>query len=233
MRRRPGRTGDTLGAITTSIATTLDACLPGLQVVAAKKGWATTTEPDFQRVLEQTSGNGSTGVRLAHWPSVGAVDVMLAGRVGVELKWCTSGDTLANCAWDVAKLGCAIVEEQVSAGFIAAGAPASHWAHGDGGTELFEDGVYENDDLVRRYERWWRHWCSDVMTRPIDVPRSIRVERDSAIPVELDGEPFVLRSSRVEVLDPEWRPHTCPHRWLGERCRARPWDLDGLGAQPN
>lgn len=211
----------------------LDACSPELQVSAAAKGWDRTNERDFQRAVEAASGGHSASVLLTHWPTVGAVDIVLSGEVGLELKWCKSGDTLVNCAWDIAKLGCAIAEGQLTAGFIAAGAPAAHWDGHGSGTELFAPRVYEDDDLARHYERWWRFWCRDVATRPVDLPRSVAVADEGSISTELDGMPFVLRLARVEVVDPAWRVHVCPHRWRSERCSPRPWDPDGWGGQPS
>jgi hypothetical protein len=158
---------------------------------------------------------------------------MLPGAVGLELKWCTSGTTLVNCAWDIAKLGCALAEGQIAAGFIAAGAPAAHWEGPNLGVELFKPHTYEDDDLVRGYESWWRFWCKDVKTRPVDLPRAITVTNEESVTAELAGEPFVLRLAEVAVLDPAWRAHVCPHRSRGERCRPRPWDPDGWGGQPS
>jgi hypothetical protein len=111
-------------------------------------------ERDFQRALESATGARPACVSLAHWPEVGPVDLMLENAVALELKWCRSGDTLGNCAWDVAKLGCAIAEGRVGEGFLAAGAPARHWEGGASGVDLFTPRLYEGDELARRYEGW-------------------------------------------------------------------------------
>ena len=116
------------------------------------------TERDLQRKLEDVSGAGSRPLRLAAWPNVGRVDLELADGVGVELKWCRSGDTLVNCAWDIAKLGTALAEGQLLVAILVAGAPTQHWNEGQPGVELFDNTVYEGDDLVRRYESSWRFW---------------------------------------------------------------------------
>lgn len=215
-----------------SVLSTLEACSAELQQAATAKGWNGTVERDFQRAVESVSGARSAVVRLAHWPALGPVDVMLPGRVALELKWCKSGDTLINCAWDIAKLACAMAEGQADEGLVAAGAPALHWDTRASGVELFMACVYENDDLARGYEGWWRFWCKDVATRPVDLPRSIAVADEGSVTTELDGMPFILRLARVEVIDPAWHVHVCPHRWRGERCPPRPWDPDGWGGLP-
>jgi hypothetical protein len=147
---------------------------PALQAAAAEKGWRALTERDFQRAVEGASGAHSAPIQLDRWPSVGSVDIMVPGRVALELKWCKSGDTLGNCAWDIAKLGCAIAEGRVARGLIAAGAPAAHWSSSAQGVELFTTRMYEDDDLTRRYESWWRFWCKDVKTRPVELPQCER-----------------------------------------------------------
>ena len=95
---------------------------------------------------------------LEHWPAVGPIDLLDDHGLAVELKWAKSGDTLCNCAWDVAKLATALVEEQVQDAWIAAAAPIAHWHAHRPGTELFEPATYEGDALIRRYESWWRFW---------------------------------------------------------------------------
>jgi hypothetical protein len=207
----------------------IEACLPDLQAAAAERGGDALVERDFQRAIEAASGARSARITLDRWPAVGSVDVMLADRRALELKWCRSGDTLANCAWDIAKLGCSIAERRVAEGFIAAGAPRPHWASGADGVELFGDATYTDDELIRRYESWWRFWCKDVLTRPVELPRSLAVVDEGSTSAELNGAPFEFRVARVEVVDSTWRTHVCPHRWQGELCRPRPWDPQGLG----
>lgn len=217
-----------LGEMARPVAAAIDAAGPALQEVARVKGWKRTVERDLQRAVEAASGARSSPVRLEHWPGVGSVDVMFPGQTAIELKWCKSGDTLANCAWDIAKLASALAEDEIEAGLIVAGAPASHWASSASGVELFDAITYEGDELVRRYESWWRFWCKDVVTRPINLPQATSIAPADRIPIELDGEPFELRMARVHVIDGQWRPHVCPHRWQGELCPPRVWDTAGL-----
>ncbi len=190
------------------------------------------SERDFQRALEKVSGARSGALSLAAWPKVGRVDLELPDGVGVELKWCKSGDTLANCSWDVAKLATALAEHRLTDALIAAGAPIEHWSRAQPGVELFDDAVYESDELIRRYESWWRFWCKDVSTRPVRLPTVINVADAGRVPVELDGASYLLRAARITVGDRTWRTHVCPHRWRGERCEPRPWDPDGRGGLP-
>ncbi len=51
---------------------------------------------------------------LKHWPAIGPLDLVLDGEIGIELQWCISGDGLAGCAWDIAKLAAAIAEHRLS-----------------------------------------------------------------------------------------------------------------------
>lgn len=207
----------------------LEASVPDLQRAAREKGHGALVERDFQRALEEATGARSVSVELKRWPQVGPIDIVLTGGIALELKWCKSGDTLGNCAWDVAKLACALVEDKIAEGWIVAGAPAAHWDTNSSGVALFTSRAYVGDEIVRSYESWWRFWCKDVLTRPVDLPNSLTVAGDDAVDIELDGVPYVLRSARVEVIDPTWRPHVCPHRWQGVKCRSRTWDPNGDG----
>jgi hypothetical protein len=214
-------------AMASSWLSILEQSSSALQDVAAEKGWAKTQEGDFQRAIESAASASSGSIQLDSWPAVGPVDVVLPGNTGVELKWCKTGDKLANCVWDIAKLATAIAEEKLAYGLIAAGAPDTHWATNSPGVALFTPGEHDTPELVRNYEGWWRFWCKDVMTRPTRLPQTIRIVDTGGVPVPLDGVPFTLRLASVEVLDATWRDHVCPHRWRGEECRPRPWDPEG------
>ena len=204
-----------------------------LQRVAADKGPARMTERDFQRAVEAASGARSGALELASWPNVGRVDLELPGRLGLELKWCRSGNTLANCVWDVAKLATALAEGRLDEGVIVAGAPVAHWRGAASGVELFDDAVHSSEGLVKRYESWWRFWCNDVLTRPVRLPATIGVSALGRLEVDLAGTAYELRAARVDSVDRVWRDHVCPHRWRGERCGPRPWDPEGWGGSPS
>jgi hypothetical protein len=210
----------------------VSSAIPALQRAAEEKGWRRTVERDFQRAVETAGGVRSRAVNLERWPAVGSVDVLLSGGVGLELKWCKSGNALGNCAWDVAKLGCAIAEGQLAAGLIAAGAPAEHWRTAAPGVGLFDSRSYPDDAIVREYESWWRFWCKDVNTRPVRLPHTVSVIDEASVSAELDGVPFVLRLAQVTVNDASWRTHVCPHRWRNELCPPRPWDPHGWCGVP-
>jgi hypothetical protein len=119
----------------------LEKSFPALWDVAAEKGWARTRERDFQRAVDSVSGTRSGPITLNSWPAVGPVDLMLPDDPGLESKRCMSGNTLANCVWDVAKLACAIAEEKLEHGLLAAGAPDAHWANSSPGIDLFNPGL--------------------------------------------------------------------------------------------
>jgi hypothetical protein len=135
-------------------------------------------------------------------------------------------------AWDIAKLAAALAEQQIEKGVLIAGAPATHWHTAAHGVDLFQRQVLVNDDLVRRYESWWRFWCGDVLTRPVELPRCFGVTPYHEVTVDLDHEPFVLKLAQVTVEDPSMRTHVCPHRWQGQLCRPRAWDPGGWGGLP-
>jgi hypothetical protein len=69
-----------------SVVSVLDAASVVLEDMAADKGWGKTFERDFQRAIEAVSGARSASIRLARWPAVGSVDIVLPGRVGLELR---------------------------------------------------------------------------------------------------------------------------------------------------
>jgi hypothetical protein len=212
----------------------LDTAVPALRQRAAEVGWTRTVERDLQKALDDATGAGSVAIELTRWPKVGRVDLMLPGRIAVELKWCKGGDTLGNCAWDAAKLAAALAEGQITEGYLVAGAPLVHWATRNDGVELFgKHALFTGDAIVRHYEGWWRFWCKAVVTRPVELPASFALSAVSAVQFDLDpATSWELRLARVELLDATPRPHVCPHRWRGERCRPRRWDADGLGGLP-
>lgn len=210
----------------------LVAALPKLGATARAEGWKRTTERDLQRVLESASGMASASVTLEHWPQVGSVDLMFARRTAVELKWAKGGDTLANCAWDIAKLAALLAAGEVAVGVIVAGAPKQHWTTHSPGVELFEGNAFAGNDIVSRYERWWRFWCKDVLTRPIKLPRAYSVEPIETLSTKLDEEPFELKIAQVRLEDGTLFDHVCPHRSKGTLCRPRAWDPNGWGGLP-
>src|SRR4051812_24510253 len=111
----------------TLVSEALRRALPELISLADAKGWTRTVERDLQKAVESASGMASRSLTLRSWPQVGPVDLAFPGDVAVELKWAKGGDTLGNCAWDVAKLASALVEREAKGAILVAGAPASHW----------------------------------------------------------------------------------------------------------
>lgn len=186
--------------------------IPGLQARAAEKGREALRERDLQEALELATGT-------AH--ATGALDLELAPRVGLELKWAQSGDTLCNCAWDIAKLGTAVAEGRLDAGYLVAGAPDAHWNAGAPGTELLESAAYPGLAIVERYEGWWRFWCRDVVTQPVRLPAGIGVTGGTRVRAVLGGTPFSIRVAEVRARPDEWVDFVCPHVARGEPCRER------------
>ena len=61
---------------------------------------------------------------------------------------------------------------------------------------------------------------------------TVRRRPEGSVTAELGAATYLLRIARVEVLDPQWSDHVCPHRWRGERCPPRDWDPEGWGGLP-
>jgi hypothetical protein len=207
----------------------LEAALPGLERIAEAKRATELDEHDLQEALEAVSGASSVALPLKHWPQVGPFDLVVNERVGLELQWCQSGDGLAGCAWDIAKLATAIAERKLSEGWLIAAAPAWHWDTRRPGVELFRVHTYVGDDLVEDYEDWWRLWCNEITTRPIHLPQSFALAEPGSLSARLGRVPFIFRFVRIDVLKPTWHAYVCPHRWRDRLCLPRPWDRDGSG----
>jgi hypothetical protein len=207
----------------------LEAALPALELAASEKPATTMVEQDLQHALEAATGASSADLDLRHWPEVGPLELVLDGNVALELQWCQSGDTLANCAWDIAKLACAVGERKVDQAWIVAAAPAWHWRGRRPGVGLFKPRAYLGDDLVAEYESFWRLWCNNFQARPTHLPLSFAVTEADSVSAGLGRVPFVFRFARVEVTRHTWQVHVCPHRWRDRLCLPRPWDPAGLG----
>lgn len=206
----------------------LENALPALERVAAEKRATALEEHDLQEALEAVSGAGSAELTLRHWPEVGPLDLLI-GHDAYELQWCQSGDVLAGCSWDIAKLATAIAERKITEGWIIAAAPTWHWQSRRPGVGLFREQTYFAEELIEDYEDWWRLWCNEVTSRPTHLPLSFAVTDPDSISVRLGRVPFEIRFACVEVLKLTWNPYVCPHRWRDRPCLPRAWDPDGLG----
>lgn len=207
----------------------LEHALPALDRAATDRRATALTEADLQAALAELGGIAAVPLTLKHWPAVGPIDVVLENDVGIELQWCISGDALAGCAWDIAKLAAAIAEHRLSAGWIIAAAPTWHWQTRRPGVELFREHAYMGEELVEDYEDWWRLWCNEVMSRPTHLPRSFALVEPGEIVARIGRVPFTFRFVRVMVRVSTWDPHVCPHHWRDRLCLPQPWDPDGTG----
>ncbi len=208
----------------------LERALPALDRAAGSKRATELSEADVIAALAETAGTPNAPLTLKHWPAIGPLDLVLDDEIGIELQWCISGDGLAGCAWDIAKLAAAIAEHRLSSGWIVGAAPSWHWETRRRGVELFRPHIYVNDDLVEDYEDWWRLWCNEVMSRPTHLPRSFAlVETGELAGARIGRVPFTFRFARVEVRASTWNPYVCPHHWRDRLCLPRPWDPEGTG----
>lgn len=138
-------------------------------------------------------------VRLTGWPGVGAADIALLGQgppVLIELKWGTG--TLYNCAWDAAKLACALHEGAASACFMVAGAPISGWSSAIG-FELFADGEWETPAFMQRHAAGFAKWRSEVKTRPRQLPITFRSNAEASRPLSIRGAHWELKTAEIIV----------------------------------
>lgn len=197
------------------------AAVPGLRQAAHGKSPCALRERDLQSALQNATGALPASLRLQRWPGVGPLDLRLPDGIGLELKWAVSGDTLCNCAWDIAKLATGIAAGEIESGFLVAGAPQLHWTSRAPGTELLESAVYPDPAIVNEYESWWRFWCRDVKTQPQALPRLIETIEVARVKVALGSEPFSICITEVRVPDRAWVDYVCPHRARGEPCRER------------
>ena len=208
----------------------IEQALPVLDRAAGSKRATELTEADLQGVLADLGGAAEVSLSLKHWPAVGPTDVVLEDGTGIEIQWCISGDTLAGCAWDIAKLAAAIAEHKLNDGWIIAVAPTWHWQTRRPGVELFRECDYQCEELIEDYEDWWRLWCNEVMSRPTHLPRSFALADPGEIADARIGRvPFTIRYARVVARASTWTPYVCPHHWRDRRCLPRPWDPDGTG----
>jgi hypothetical protein len=206
----------------------LEAALPELDRVAGEKGVSALDEHDLQQALASADNAAPGEIRLKHWPQASPIDLVI-DEVGLELHLCQSGDGLATCAWDIAKLATVTAERKLADSWIIAGAPAWHWDTRRPGVELFREHTYVGDELVEAYETWWRLWCNELTTRPTHLPQSFAVSAPDSLATRLGRVPFIFRFARITVLKPTWNAYVCPHRWRDRFCLPRPWDPDGSG----
>lgn len=161
---------------------------------------ATAIEPHYEL--------GEKSVNLgARWPKVGQADVALERReerILLELKW--GEGNLRNCAWDLAKLGCALATGQASQAFLVAGAPAGNWNTALG-SELFDEQSWPISHLRERYLKCWQFWEKDVpTTRPFELPSHIHTRAVARVRCEIAGEDWELRCCAVRLDGWRWTP---------------------------
>ncbi len=194
--------------------------------------------------LERYAGEGWVSVGRQHtlglpdWPGVGRVDLTLEGEGAlplafVELKW----DDLLSCSWDMAKLALGLAREVTESAFLVAGAPVKTWEQRDRGAQLFDEREWRVDVLLERFGGEFAHWRRDVQTYPRKLPSSWHVRDLRRAPTSVGGQPWELRSVRIEVEDPRlvavsYRPAA---EWVSEpelesRTPSPVKPLDFLGA---
>ncbi len=86
---------------------------------------------------------------------------------------------------------------------LLAGAPKTLWDAPARGCELFDDGHWDTADLRARYVRGFTKWERDGY-KPLRVPDQLRTIRGPRIPVNVNGEPWMLALARVEPAGEEW-----------------------------
>jgi hypothetical protein len=166
-------------------------------------------EPVFEEALQAdplVRVLPGTKPKLTHWRKAYAIDTAAllpdGTKLVAELKWGVG--KLYNCSWDLAKLGVVVAEGVADHAYLIAGAPANEWGLGRG-AELFSEGEWTPQELLRRFSKHFAFWARDVPTTgPIGLPAAIQTKTVAVVPVTGWKDDWTLRASRVQVSDSTW-----------------------------
>ena len=172
-------------------------------------------QPCFSRAAKQLGPSwdqpgapSSPRVRYDDWPKLGGVDLALTWSDGliafVELKCGAGRDTLDACGWDAVKLAFALARGKASAAYLVAGTTAENWVYPIRGTELFSSCEFEATQLRTDYSDAFRMYERDGYRVATLVPERFRTMKLGAFPFAVQGNPWELRVSRVEVVGNKW-----------------------------
>ena len=147
-------------------------------------------------------------ISLKGWSgSLGPVDLVLRDPSGgtaaaIELKSTVdaTGGNLADCAWDVVKLGQGIAEEAFPRGFVVAAASQQAWKEGVGGSELFEKRDFDLREHLRNYEGRFEFWRRDVENFPRRLPFKWRAFPIGSSFFSRAGVMWELRASEISPI---------------------------------
>jgi hypothetical protein len=133
--------------------------------------------------------------------------------VVAETKW--ADGNLAECLWDLFKLGCALEIPRVDAAEAIYGAPVKHWQKPAGVTRLFEDRDVVGKKLIEGLPRDWAWNLAGSNAEPGAVPMLMKLRLLNATPVSVVGREWEVRTlavyseSGVYHLQGGW-PHGAP-----------------------
>lgn len=140
------------------------------------------------------------------WPRLGPFDASLRWgnrTVYGELKCARDEGTLEACAWDALKCAFALRHGFGTGMLLLAGAPKALWDRRARGCELFDGGQWDAADLRVRYVRGFTTWERDGY-KPVRVPERLRTLDGPRIPLDVNGEPWLLALARVEPVGEGW-----------------------------
>ena len=138
---------------------------------------------------------------------LGAFDVLVGTaphyRAFFELKWAYTTKELGWTLWDIYKLIAARLEYGVRAYGIV-GARTAHWEDDSVDcSALYCNGVWDSQELFRRYEGAWRDLLDGGTARPVRIPTTI--ETRVVATERLQTEPsWELRALAIDVPGFDW-----------------------------
>ncbi|HTZ64325.1 MAG TPA: hypothetical protein VMB51_09495 [Solirubrobacteraceae bacterium] len=165
-------------------------------------------ERDLKKALAEGLASQGAEVRseahyqLPNWdPQPGAVDVSV-GRDGephalAELKWANE-NKVWEMLWDALKLANALAVDTVTSAYLVCGAPDASWHKPVQGAEVFDPGVCQFVDLIRRNEEWWTHYqIPQSAGSPLRGPSQLEITKVADVRLTIRDLVWRLRTVRI------------------------------------
>jgi hypothetical protein len=141
--------------------------------------------------------------RLPRWePQPGGVDISVRledrRKALAELKW-ANGNGILEALWDAVKLAAATELPEIASVYLCYGASEAGWEKPVECAEVFDSGTCGIVDLIRQHQDSWdRHILGGSTGRPTSAQEALEVWRISDIALNVGGEPWRLRTIRLE-----------------------------------
>lgn len=147
---------------------------------------------------------------IPNWdPQPGRFDVLAIApdgrpRLAIEAKL-KDDDRIFESLWDALKLVGLATLDHVEGIYIVAGAPVANWRLPVRSAGLFETGTHSTVELIRETGGWWKKYILDDSSgRPRWAPPSLETELVAAIPIQLRGTEWELRTLRIWTDTVDW-----------------------------